>query len=330
MLIFVNCAMTLLRCYIIWFAAVGEAYGFEGICCFVTFSTILNFFGVLLRAYILISTTSDVLRFAYLLCRDAWRADAFEAYRRLLVGDAWREIEAGEFYSFTWSISLSHCKRACDVVFQCFLRLSFDVAPFCALSVFMLYPRVPVISFCQLCFFIGLCHILLFYFLWLAGEVSLKIFNFRGPWIAARGSYKWPSRPRLETMSVWGSRKDLQLDFSTEKRSLCVLCCTIFHWLEYLFPTFLGLLTLSTGITVGHTQLALLGGALSVASLFVAWLALKSPELEEDPDSENQKVHSRQTVPAFINRSFPYPEALQQWGEKWCRLGFTKQKRSSV
>ena len=326
MLIFVNCAATLLRCYIMWFAALGEAYGFEGICCFVTFSTILHFFGVLLRAYILLSTTSDVLRFAYLLCRDAWRADAFEAYRRLLVGDAWREIEAGEFYSSSWSISLSRCQRAGDIAFQCCLLLSLDVVPLCALGIYMFCPPVAAISFCEVCFFIGLCHILLFYFLWLAGEVSLKIHKFRGAWIAARRGTRHSHPIILDTTSIWVPPEDLQFgSSSTEKRSLCVLCCTVFHWLEYLMPPTVGLLTFTAGIAFHRPHLAILGAGFFVTAMILAMLALQKP----DSDSENPTPCTR-LVPSFVYRVFIYPEALQHWGEKWCRLGFLQQRRCLV
>jgi len=41
--------------------------------------------GVFLRSCIVLSVSADLLRFAYLLMIDAWRPDAFEAYRRLVV-----------------------------------------------------------------------------------------------------------------------------------------------------------------------------------------------------------------------------------------------------
>ena len=44
-----------------------------------------EFMGVFLRSCIVLSVCADLLRFAYLLMIDAWRPDAFEAYRRLVV-----------------------------------------------------------------------------------------------------------------------------------------------------------------------------------------------------------------------------------------------------
>lgn len=41
--------------------------------------------GLFLRSCIVMQVTSDILRFTYLLGIDAWRPDAFEAYRRLVV-----------------------------------------------------------------------------------------------------------------------------------------------------------------------------------------------------------------------------------------------------
>lgn len=44
-----------------------------------------DFMGLFLRSCIVMQVTSDILRFTYLLGIDAWRPDAFEAYRRLVV-----------------------------------------------------------------------------------------------------------------------------------------------------------------------------------------------------------------------------------------------------
>ena len=85
-----------------------------------------------------LTVTSDLMRFAYLLAKDAWklgkwslkrlprRADAFEAYRRLLVGDAWKELDAGELYTHSWSQGLSRSQRTADFIFQCMLHLSLE------------------------------------------------------------------------------------------------------------------------------------------------------------------------------------------------------------
>ena len=112
-LIIVNSAAAMLRCYIQWFSETRIHA--------VTFYTMefkyhvtLGFFGAFFRCYILLSVTSDLLRFTYLLCKDTWRPDSFEGYRRLLVADAWKEIEAGEFYSNNWSMCLTWRQKIMD------------------------------------------------------------------------------------------------------------------------------------------------------------------------------------------------------------------------
>ncbi|CAK9088638.1 unnamed protein product [Durusdinium trenchii] len=334
-LIYVNCTAALLRCYIQWFSQVSMAYGFEGICCFVSTTTVLGFLGVALRSYLLISTTSDLLRFAYLLCKDAWRPDAFEAYRRLLVGDAWRELEAGEFYTHSWSVSLGRWQRTFDVIFQCLLHFSLDIVPICTLVGCIFMTHLSEISFCELCFFIGLFHILAFYFLWLVGEVSLKVFNLRHAWQVARGRGTRHSRPIVDTWDIWVSPSDLPIEapfptFPTEKRSICVFCGTIFHWLEYLMPSVLGLVTFIVGLIVHHLHLAILGAGFGLAAFIMLLVSLQKPtELSESEatDFEEQKLCRRPVVPAFIYRVLLYPDALQYWGERWCRLSFLQQKR---
>ena len=47
--------------------------------------------------------------------QDAWRADAFELYRRLVVRDAWDDLDAGELYVSGWSHELSKRQKAGDL-----------------------------------------------------------------------------------------------------------------------------------------------------------------------------------------------------------------------
>ena len=51
------------------------------------------------RSFLLVSVTSDILRFAYLLCVDAWRADAFEA--RLQMFRA--AVDVANVWYVTWN-----------------------------------------------------------------------------------------------------------------------------------------------------------------------------------------------------------------------------------
>eukprot|EP00438_Fugacium_kawagutii_P017794 Skav205877 [mRNA] locus=scaffold766:264654:269541:+ [translate_table: standard] len=113
-LIVVNFAAAMLRSYIQWFCTtsvhVSSFYTLD-----FQYHTALGFFGAFFRCYILLSVAGDVLRFTYLLCKDTWRPDSFEAYRRLVVGDAWQEIEAGEMYCNNWSRCLSQRQKITDV-----------------------------------------------------------------------------------------------------------------------------------------------------------------------------------------------------------------------
>jgi hypothetical protein len=52
--------------------------------CSFDFPAITFFFWTLVKCYLLLQVSSDILRFAYLLCKDAWRPDTFEAYRWLI------------------------------------------------------------------------------------------------------------------------------------------------------------------------------------------------------------------------------------------------------
>ena len=221
LLIFYNCAATFLRCYIQWFSGLSIHLNSWSQCCLFDFMTFLYFFGTLVRCYIVLTVGSDVMRFAYLLCRDAWRADAFEAYRRLLVGDAWKEIEAGEFYTHSWSPTLSGCQRACDVTFQCLLHLSLDVVPIVLVPTCMLSEAINRVFVCKVCLAIGCFHVLSFYFLWLGVEVYLKVIRFSRAWKLARGASRNARPPRVnilpDTGNLWLPQEEVP---ATEKRSL--------------------------------------------------------------------------------------------------------------
>lgn len=125
------------------------------------YSNSIGFLGTLLRCYMVLTVTSDLMRFSYLLAKDAWRADAFEAYRRLLVGDAWKELDEGELYTHSWSQGLSRSQRTADFVFQCMLHLSLDVVPISVWTASMFLEGVSKVQACYVALGIGLFHILL-------------------------------------------------------------------------------------------------------------------------------------------------------------------------
>ena len=195
-LILVNFAAAMLRSYIQWFSEtrihVSSFYTLS-----FQYHATLGFLGAFFRCYILLSVASNLLRFAYLLCKDTWRPDSFEGYRRLLVGDAWQEIEAGEFYSNNWSICLSRRQKIADVFFQVFLHTSLDVVPMILCFHGMVGDDNAAVNDCRICLGIGVLHILIFYFLWQFGEIYLKVYHFRQAWYAARGHV--PARSRSRT-----------------------------------------------------------------------------------------------------------------------------------
>lgn len=300
------------------------------------------FFWTLIKCYLLLAVSSDVLRFAYLLGRDAWRPDTFEAYRRLLVSDAWREVDEGEFYNHSWSCCLTNCQKTWDVIFQCWLHFTFDIVPCAVFILSLASDKVSKVFACQVCLGIGIFHILVFYFLWLFGEVTLKIFYFRRAWVTARTeNSSRPTRPTrtaaLYTGTVWGT---LNLnghrgDSSTESRSICVLLCTIFHWMEYLMPMLLGLLLMIAGLVFQHDNVAICGGLFfGLSSTIMVFARTRRADTSEDPSEEasetsESKCHWGQYwgQPNALLAWFPNAEALQQWGERWCRLGYDSQRR---
>ena len=147
--------------------------------------TSLSFLGALLRSCILLFVTSDLLRFAFLLMKDAWRTDAFELYRRLVVRDAWDDLDAAEPYIAGWSLELSNRQKVADVVFQCLLHVSINVVPLLLLML-GLSGRIETIDACGACTLIATFHIMAFYFLWLFGELTLKWRSFKQVWALAR------------------------------------------------------------------------------------------------------------------------------------------------
>ena len=185
-LIFINCASYILGSYIQWFSVASP--------CLDSLQDpevkriiAVHFFGAFFRSYIVMMATGDLLRFSYLLCKDAWRSDSFEAYRRLFVCDGWREVDAGEPHFCSWSICLSKQQKLSDVMFQCLIHVSLDLIPliFCFLSFFL---DSKVVTFCSVCLFIGMFHIIFFYVLFELTEIYLKSSDFQQAWAMARGA----------------------------------------------------------------------------------------------------------------------------------------------
>ncbi|CAE7022432.1 PP2AA2 [Symbiodinium natans] len=315
-LIFCNCASVVLRSYIIWYTKLDTATATspEG-----RFHLMTLFYGAFFRSYIMQSATTDVLRFAFILCKDAWRPDVFEAYRRLLVGDAWGELEAGEFYICSWSRLTKH-QTWLDIFFQMLLHVSLDLIP---LIYFVRAQRSGTHSewtyWAEVCLLTGIIHVFVFYFLWWMGEVSLKVKYFCRAWRQARaftGLRHGRSSAMHMTHSIWVLHDETQFDSQEqEHRSICVTTCTLFHWGEYLFPMMICIFAFVFGLMDGRTTLAMIGGC----SALMSWIVMVVSSFADRIQPLNP--------PRWFANAFNHPDILQRWGEKWCRLNHSAQKR---
>ena len=313
-LIFINCCSALLRFYMGWFVK-GSVHleDFRDCCKFrQILDNSVDFMGLFLRSCIVMQVTSDILRFTYLLGIDAWRPDAFEAYRRLVVFDARHELDAGEFYIRPWSTSLRPWQKAGDVIFQLLLHTSLNLIPITALilSAIGLANKVMV---CKLCLVIGTIHILVFYFCFAFGEMWLKLQSFREAWALARRSEGMAPFQRRDC--TWARSTVRRISQATENRSICVLCCTIFEWLQAVMPSWLGIGVAIAGVSFHRPALIVVGSVWTGLLLFTTVLTL--PRWGQVP-----MVGS-----SWITHYFPRPEILQDWGENWCNLGIHAQVR---
>ncbi|CAJ1397841.1 unnamed protein product [Effrenium voratum] len=312
--LFINCAAAVLRCYINWYAFLRHPYLSQ-------FRVVTLFLGAFFRSFLLVSVTSDILRFAYLLCVDAWRADAFEAYRRMLVSDAWEELKAGSFYWQGWSPVLTRRQKAFDIIFQCIIYITLDIMPVVLFFAALSSDLLTHVRVCEVCLGIAMFHLFAFYFLWLCGEVTLKVRCFRRAWRSARAVDLQRGQSVIQNTvnaNIWIPTQMQFENPDAERRSICVALCTIFHWVEYLFPALVGLITCVAGFLLNKQRMAEVGVLATILTLFV--MAGTHKALDQMTDDEK-------CVPLCVKRFFRHPQVLQRWGEKWCRLNFYAQKR---
>ena len=85
-------------------------------------------------------------------------------------------------------------------------------------------------------------------------------------------------------------------------------------------PLLLGFSTLAVGVALRRTNLMIVGGVFAGLALLIMGMTWRNPERDEEEVC-------KACVPGFLYQYFTYPEALQDWGEKWCRLGYIAQKR---
>ena len=305
-LIFVNSCATILQSYIQWFSSVDvekfQDFEFKK-------NNTTHFFGAFFRSYILLCVTSDVMRFTYLLCKDAFRADAFEAYRRLLTGDAWNEVAAGEFYSYSWSFCLHRRQKIWDMICQCLIHASIDVIPFFLFLNGIDEKLTTQVYYCRICLVIGMVHIVLFYLLWLFWEVFLKLRHFCRAWEMARGQLEEQRRTYHPTF---------RQVYPAECRSIYACCGLMVFWFLKALPLALGIATLIFGLLVDRNAFAVVAGlALSGVMTTLQLLGPDGPVICAAPICFDR----------YLYRWFPRPEILEEWAEHWCGLSFDKQKQ---
>lgn len=147
-------------------------------------SCVFRFFATFFRAYLLIMFVSEMARFCLWLARDAWRDDAFEAYRRTLLGQARAEMELGALYSVGWSSKmLKRRLRHVDAALQWAIFASFDVVPLVSGAVAYAEPgtspgTAAVVVF-QALAIVSVVHVLLFFAAWTATDIRLKVIGFK-------------------------------------------------------------------------------------------------------------------------------------------------------
>ncbi len=151
-----------------------------------------------------------------------------------------------------------------------------------------------------------------FYFCFAFGEMWLKLQRFRESWALARRSEGMAPFQRRD--STWARSTVRRISEATEKRSICVLCCTIFEWLQAVMPSWLGIGVAIAGVSFHRPGLIVVGSIWTGLLLLTTVLTL--------PWGEVPTVGS-----SWITRYFPRPEILQEWGENWCNLGLQAQVR---
>lgn len=144
----------------------------------------MHFFATFLRSYLLISLISEISRFCFWLGRDAWRDDAFEAYRRTLLGQAQAEMELGVIYAVGWSSKMLVTPiRYADALLQCVIYFSFDALPvICGVVAYSQDGATPgsaASAAFQVLAAVSVIHVLTFYAAWLITDVKLKVDGFK-------------------------------------------------------------------------------------------------------------------------------------------------------
>ena len=89
----------------------------------------LRFLAAFVKSWLLIGTTSELLRFCYLMSVDAWRTEMFEAYRRAMCFASFAEIAAGRLYVCGWPAPIKSWRKVADLILQFVIHVSLDILP---------------------------------------------------------------------------------------------------------------------------------------------------------------------------------------------------------
>ncbi|CAE7169539.1 unnamed protein product [Symbiodinium necroappetens] len=128
-------ANLMLAWYIDWYRTTGTYRTESRGASFIFHFDLAPFFAIFCRSWLLVRVVGDLLRFCYLLAKDAWEEDAFVTYRRVVCGDFQRdlrdEMERKPDRSSQWSVEMlsSPGCRALDVFLQISIYLALDVVP---------------------------------------------------------------------------------------------------------------------------------------------------------------------------------------------------------
>lgn len=152
------------------------------------------FFAIFLRSWMLFCLAGELLRFCYLLAKDAWHEDQFQMYRRVVCGDFMHVLErdrqggdrTGEDDG-QWSEKTLEAPLALflDRVLQISIYGLLDVVPFvCAV---VQYCRLQSLEAASLglsaAVSSGAClHVFIFFAAWSFTDLRMKVSAFRAAW----------------------------------------------------------------------------------------------------------------------------------------------------
>mmetsp|Transcript_41637 Transcript_41637/g.129537 ORF Transcript_41637/g.129537 Transcript_41637/m.129537 type:complete len:963 (+) Transcript_41637:53-2941(+) len=147
------------------------------------------FVAVLLRSWFTVVCYSDLTRFCFWLTRDAWRPDAFEAYRRAVVGLGEVEMRSGMLHLDErgmprgWPEKLTRSQRYVDICMQVLIYASFDVCPvIAAMGVKPVTLESVLSTMTSYGALAGVVHVFIWKLAWTYTDLRMKYVGFREAW----------------------------------------------------------------------------------------------------------------------------------------------------